>query len=160
MNLVDVLNGVWNQILEVTSLLLLPDWGAVIGLLPIVIVLGLVAPFLTFVALGTVIYLVRKPRVKVTLEVGARVAEIGPDGEPVFTVGLPYCRRDALIHLSGTHRCERCGDDLAVACPVCRLGRSALVDTCTNCGLILKVRQRAVAVRTRVGPKPGGAAAA
>ncbi len=160
MNLIDVLNGIWNQILEITSLFLLPDWGAVIGLLPIVVVVGLVAPFVTFVGLGTVVYLVRKPRVKVTLEAGARVAAIGADGEPIFAAGLPYCRRDALIHLSGTHRCERCGDDLAVACPVCRLGRSALVDTCTNCGLILKVRQRAVAVRTRVGPKPGGAAAA
>lgn len=160
MNLVDVLNGVWNQILEITSLFVLPDWGGLIGLLPVLIVLGLVAPFLTFVALGTVIYLVRKPRVRMTFEEGPRVAEIGPGGEPVFPVGLPYCRRDALTYPSGTHRCERCHDQLAVTCPMCDLGRSAVVDTCSNCGLVLKVRTRAVAVPASAGPKAGGAAAA
>jgi hypothetical protein len=43
---------------------------------------------------------------------------------------------------------------------MCSLGRSALIDTCTNCGLILKVTPHAVAVRTTPGPRPGGAAAA
>ena len=160
MNLVDVLNGIWTQILQVISLLVLPDWGGIIGLLPVLILIGLVGPFLTFMALGTVIYLVRKPRVKMIYEEGPRVAEIGPGGGPTFPVGLPYCRRDALIYSSGAHRCERCHDQLAVVCPMCSLGRSALVDTCTNCGLVLKVKTRAVAVSRSPGPKPGGAAAA
>ena len=160
MNLVDVLNGVWNQILEIISLFVMPDWGGLIALLPVLVVLGLVAPFLTFLALGTVIYLVRKPRIKVSYEEGPRVAEIGPGGEPVFPVGLPYCRRDALIYPSGTHRCERCHDQLAVICPMCQLGRSALIDTCSNCGLVLKVKPRSMVVARTAGPKPGGAAAA
>ena len=160
MNLVDVLNGIWNQILEITSLFVMPDWGALIALLPVLIVLGLVAPFLTFLALGTVIYLLRKPRVKVTYVEGPRVAEIGPDSQPIFPVGLPYCRRDALIYPSGTLRCERCHDQLAVICPMCGLGRSALIDTCSNCGLVLKVRTRAIAIPATTGPKPGGAAVA
>lgn len=63
MNLVDVLNSIWSQILQVTSLFVMPDWGILISALPVLIVLGLVAPFLTFLALGTVIYLARKPRV-------------------------------------------------------------------------------------------------
>jgi len=159
-NLVEVLEGIWNQILEITSLFVMPDWGGLIGLLPILIVLGLVAPFLTFLALGTAIYLARKPRVRVAFEEGPRIAEIGPGGEPVFPVGLPYCRRDALIYPSGTHRCDRCRDHLAVTCPMCGLGRSALVDTCSNCGLVLKVKSRAVVVAATPGPKPGGAAAA
>jgi len=109
-NLVDVLNGVWNQILEITSLFVMPDWGGVIGLLPILVVLGLVAPFLTFLALGTVIYLVRKPRIRVGFVEGPRTAELGPGGEPVFPVGLPYCRRDALVYASGTYRvCAQTG---------------------------------------------------
>lgn len=160
MNLVEVLEGIWNQILEVTSLFVIPDWSAVIGLLPVLVVLGLVAPFLTFLALGTVIYLIRKPRVKVAFEEGARFARIGADGEPVFPVGLPYCRRDALIYPSGTHRCDRCRDQLAVTCPMCGLGRSALIDTCANCGLVLKVKSKAMVVVATPGPKPGGAAAA
>ena len=45
-------------------------------------------------------------------------------------------------------------------CPMCGLGRAAVVDTCANCGLVLKVKPRAVAVRASAGPKPGGAAVA
>ena len=160
MNLVDVLNGIWNQILEITSLFVMPDWGGLIALLPVIVVLGLVAPFLTFVALGMVIYLLRKPRIGVAYEEGPRPAEIGADGQPIFPVGLPYCRRDTLVYPSGTHRCERCHDQLAVICPMCGLGRSALLDTCTNCGLVLKVKNRSVVVAASPGPKPGGAAVA
>jgi hypothetical protein len=159
-NIIDVLNQIWTQILGFMSLFVTPDWGKLIGLLPVIVVIGLVGPFLTFLGLGTVIYLVRKPRARVTFEEGPRVAEIGPGGEPIFPIGLPHCRRDALVYPSGTLRCEVCHDDLAVTCPMCALGRSALIDTCTNCGLVLKVKSRAIAVRTTVGPKPGGAAAA
>ena len=41
---------------------------------------------------------------------------------------------------------------------MCHLGSEADIDTCPNCGLVLKVVPRAVAVRTSSGPKPGGAA--
>lgn len=160
MNIVDVLNEIWTQILTVTSVFVMPDWGVVIGWLPVIVLLGLVMPFLTFVALGSLIYVARKPRTKVVFEEGPRVAEIGPGGEPVFPVGLPHCRRDGLIYPSGTVRCETCHDELAVICPMCGLGRAAIIDTCTNCGLVLKVKTRAVAVRTTAGPRPGGAAAA
>lgn len=160
MNIVDVLNQIWTQILDVTAIFVTPDWTFLIGLLPIIVLLGLVMPFLTGLVLGTGMYMVTKPRVKVAFEEGPRVAELGPGGEPVFPVGLPHCRRDALVYPSGTLRCERCNDDLAVICPMCALGRSALIDTCTNCGLVLKVVPRAVAVRSTAGPKPGGAAVA
>lgn len=160
MNIIDVLNQIWTQILDVTAVFVTPDWGALIGLLPVFIMIGLIGPFLTFLILGSVIYLVRKPRVRITFEEGPRVAEIGPGGEPVFPVGLPFCRRDSVVYPSGTLRCETCRDDLGVTCPMCGLGRSALLDTCTNCGLVLKVNTRAVAVHKTAGPKPGGAAAA
>ena len=160
MNFVEVLEGIWNQILDILSIFVMPDWGGLIGLLPVLVLIGLVGPFMTFLALGTVIYLIRKPRVKVAYEEGARVAQIGEDGEPIFPVGLPYCRRDALIYPSGTHRCDTCHDELAVTCPMCGLGRTALIDTCANCGLVLKVRNRPLVVAAAPGPKPGGAAAA
>ena len=160
MNIVDVLNQIWTQILQVTALFVTPDWQFIISLLPILILLGLVGPFMTGLMLGTAVYLVRKPRVAMAFEEGPRVAEIGPGGEPIFPVGLPHCRRDGLVYPSGTQRCERCHDELSVICPMCSLGRSAQIDTCTNCGLVLKVVPRAVAVRTTTGPKPGGAAAA
>jgi hypothetical protein len=159
-NIVDVLNDIWTQILDVTTLFVTPDWGTLIGLLPVIVLVGLIGPAITLLMVGTMVYLIRRPRTEVTFEEGPRVAELGPGGEPIFPPGLPHCRRDALVFLSGTVRCERCRDDLAVICPMCGLGRAAIVDTCTNCGLVLKVKPRAVAVRTTPGPRPGGAAAA
>jgi hypothetical protein len=159
-NIVEFLNQIWTQILDVTALFVTPDWGFLVSMLPVIVLLGLVMPFLTGLAILTVAYLVTKPRAKVAFEEGPRLAELGPGGEPVFPVGLPHCRRDALIYPSGTLRCDTCHDELAVICPMCGLGRMARVDTCSNCGLVLKVKTRAVAVRTTAGPKPGGAAAA
>ncbi len=160
MNPIDVLNQIWTQVLEFTSLFVIPDWGALIGLLPVFIVIGLIGPFLTFMMLGTLIYLVRRPRVKVRFVEGPRVAEIGPGGEPVFPIGFPHCRRHALIYPSGTIFCERDQEDLTVICPMCSLGCSARIDTCTNCGLVLKVVNHPVVARSSAGPKAGGAAAA
>jgi hypothetical protein len=159
-SITDALGEIWNQILQITSLFVIPDWGALIGLLPYFIFLGVVGPLLTFTMLGIVVYLVRKPRVRVDLVEGPRIAESGPDGEPVFPPGLPFCRPHRLIFESGMTRCDRDDQELAVVCPMCGLGRSALIDTCTNCGLVLKVVRRPVPVARPVGPKPGGAAAA
>jgi hypothetical protein len=159
---IDALNDLWNTILETVSLFVIPDWNAVIALLPILVFLGLIGPLITFLFLGIVVYQVRKPRVKgVRFEEGPTVAQIGEDGQPIFPPGLPHCRRDALIYPSGTLRCERCHDELAVICPMCGLGRPAARDTCTNCGLVLKIKPREVVVRSSsTGPKPGGAAVA
>jgi len=156
----DALNQLWEQILAFTSLFVMPDWNALIAMLPILILIGVIGPFITFTILGSMIYLLRKPRAKISFVEGPRVAEIGADGEPIFPPGLPYCRRDRLIYPSGTVRCATCEDELAVICPMCGLGRIASIDTCTNCGLVLKVKQTLVPVRSTTGAKPGGAAAA
>ena len=160
MTLIETLNQIWTQILDVTSIFVMPDWGFLIGFMPVLIVLGLIGPFLTALAIGTVIYLATKPRVKVAFVEGPQVAQIDAGGEPVFPVGLPHCRRHALVYESGAQRCDIDNDPLSVVCPMCGLGRQAMVDTCTNCGLVLKVKPRALAVRKTSGPKPGGAAAA
>lgn len=160
MSITDALSQVWDTILDVTSLFVLPDWGALIALLPIFILLGVVGPLVTFTMLGIVGYQIAKPRTSVRFVEGPRVAEIGAGGQPIFPAGLPFCRRDNLVYASGSTRCDTCGDELAVTCPMCQLGRSAAIDTCSNCGLVLKVKSRAVAIRAKVGPKPGGAAAA
>jgi hypothetical protein len=157
--IIDALEDLWTKILDVTALFITPDWNAIVAMLPILVFIGIVGPFITFTLLGSVIYLVRKPRVKVQFDEGPRVAEVGADGQPIFPPGLPFCRRHSLIYPSGFLRCEQDNDLLAVTCPMCGLGRDAEIDTCTNCGLVLKVKSRAVAVRTS-GPKPGGAAVA
>ena len=148
MTITETLEQIWNTILDITSLFVIPDWGALFSvMLPYLVLLGLIGPFLTFTMLGVFVE-------------GPRVAERDAEGAPVFPPGLPYCRRDALIYQSGAMDCATCGDQLAVTCPMCGLGRSARIDTCSNCGLVLKVVQKPVPVRTSAGPKPGGAAVA
>ena len=160
MNVVDTLNGIWNTILDITEMFVIPDWSSVIGLLPLLIFLGVVGPLLTFTMLGILGYQATKPRAKLSLEEGPQVARIGADGQPIFPPGLPFCRQHGLIYPSGTLRCERGEEELAVICPMCGLGRPAAIDTCTNCGLVLKVKARPVPVARSTGPKPGGAAVA
>ena len=161
MNIVDVLNQIWTQILEITSIFVMPDWTFVISLLPIIVLFGLVMPFLTGLVLGT-------GGLPGDASRGSRSPSRRGRGSPSSTPaasrsipsGCPTAGATRWSIPSGTTRCERCQDPLAVICPMCSLGRSAAIDTCTNCGLVLKVVPRAVAVRTTPGPKPGGAAVA
>ena len=44
---------IWTTLLDVTALFVTPDWDALIALLPILVVLGVVGPFLTFTLLGS-----------------------------------------------------------------------------------------------------------
>jgi hypothetical protein len=157
--LIDTLEDLWNTILDVTAMFVIPDWGSVIGLLPILIFLGVVGPLITFTILGIAIYLIRKPRIKVAYEEGPRRAELAEGGQPVYPAALPHCTRDALIYTSGNVRCHECKQKLTVLCPVCGVGREADIAKCGNCGLVLKVESNPVAVR-RGRPKSGGAAVA
>ena len=160
MSLVDSLNQLWNTILDITKMFVIPDWNSVIGLLPLLIFLGVVGPLITFLVLGIVVYQVAKPRPNLKLTEGPQLARIGASGEPIFPPGLPFCRQHGLIYPSGTIHCEQGGEDLAVICPMCSLGRPAAIDTCANCGLVLNVKSRPVPVVRSSGPKPGGAAVA
>ena len=157
--LIDALEGLWNQILDTTSLFVLPDWAGLIGLLPYLIFLGVVGPLITFTILGIAAYQIRKPRIKIAYEEGPRRAELDESGQPIFPAGLPFCRRDGLVYPSGTVRCDVSNEPLSVICPMCGVGREAEIDTCGNCGLVLKIDSRAVAVR-RGRPRPGGASVA
>ena len=160
MSIADTLEQIWSGILEITSMFVIPDWGALIGLLPIFIFLGVVGPLITFTMLGAMGYQIAKPRTKVQFVEGPRIADRSSAGEPFYPPGLPFCRRDELVYESGVMACERCGDELSVVCPMCGLGRQAAIDTCSNCGLVLKVKNRPVPVKTTSGPRPGGAAVA
>ena len=160
MTIIDALSGIWNKILEIMSLFVIPDWAELIKLLPVFIFLGVVGPLVTFFMLGTLAYQVTKPRTKVSYVEGPRVAEIGANGQPIFPPGLPHCRNHSLIYPSGTTRCERGDEALAVICPMCGLGREAWIDTCSNCGLVLQVKNRPVPAQVGNRPKPGGAALA
>ena len=159
MSIPDHLSQVWSQLLSFLEKLVSPDWGALVNLLPLFVVLGVLGPLLSLIALVWFYYFVRKPRPKVRWEEGPRAAPLDDAGNPVFPPGEPYCLRDHQIFASGATRCPNDGSDLAVICPMCGIGRDAAITTCGNCGLVLKVEQRVRVVRP-AGPPPGGAAVA
>ncbi len=161
MSIVDQLEQIWNQILDLTAKLILPDWGGLVGALPILVLIGLIGPLLSLIALVWVIYFVRKPRGKLKVVEGPRVALLDDAGQPIYPTGYPYCARDGLIYPGGSTVCDSCRDELVVSCPKCGIGRQARHHICENCGLVLKIDK---AAETRhllpSGPPPGGAAAA
>ena len=103
MSLVDTLNQLWNTILDITKMFVIPDWSAVIGLLPLLIFIGIVGPLITFVVLGIVVYQAAKPRPHLKLAEGPQVARIGATGQPIFQPGLPFCRQHGLVYSDRHH---------------------------------------------------------
>jgi hypothetical protein len=152
---IDHLERIWQALIDLTATLVIPDWGALIALLPVFLVLFVFGPIVTILMLVWLIYFLRRPRPKVAFDEGPRAATLGPDGKPYFPPGEPYCPIDGLIYPFGETRCQN-GHELAVICPKCGLGRSAEIATCGNCGLVLKVVPRARAL-VPAGPPPGGA---
>jgi hypothetical protein len=157
---IDNLNHIWTGLLNFLSTLVIPDWGALIGLLPLLLLLGVIGPIASILILGQLIYILRRPMTPVSYDDGPRAALLDEEGKPIYPVGLPHCLREGLIYSSGTKRCPNDGDELWVVCPMCGLGRSAGVQTCGECGLVLKVDHRPVALGPIAGPPPGGAAVA
>jgi hypothetical protein len=160
-SIVDQLDQIWNQVLAFLSQLFIPDWGALIGLLPIFLLILVLGPLLTLLALVWVVYFVRKPRARLVVLEGAYPALLDAAGQPIYPTGEPYCARDGLIYPTGETICARCRDELVVACPKCGIGRQARIETCANCGLILKIDKAAEQRALRpAGPPTDGAAAA
>ena len=155
----DAIGQLFQGLIDFLTPVLIPDWKALIDLLPIFLVIGVVGPLLSLIGLGWFIYFVGKPRSRIPyVEPQPRLAEI-VDGAPVYPSGEPYCAFDRLVLPPGVTRCPSCGRDAAVVCPKCGTGRAAYIDTCGTCGLVLRIDRTVPALRT-VGPPPGGAAAA
>ncbi|HXI46547.1 MAG TPA: hypothetical protein VNH13_09615 [Candidatus Acidoferrales bacterium] len=152
----DAIGQLVQKLLDLLGPIVSPDWGALVGLLPIFLVIGVVGPILSLIALGWFIYVVRAPRTRVPYVEPAPVAARLVDGVPQYPAGEPYCPVDQLVYPFGATRCERCGRDLAVTCPKCGVGREATIDTCGKCGLVLKIEPRMRQLQP-AGPPPGGA---
>ena len=161
MSIIDQLNQTWNQILDFLNALLIPDWGSLIGLLPLALLVLLLGPLLSLLAIAWFVYMVRKPRARLAVVEGPYRAPLDAAGEPVYPSGQPYCARDGLVFPSGETICSVCHDELVVICPKCGIGRQARIRTCANCGLILQIDKKAELRSVQpAGPPPGGAAAA
>lgn len=156
--MIEAFQQLWQGIISFLTPYIIPDWGELIALMPIILLVGLAGPILSLLALGWILHVIRAPRAKVSLEVAPVRAQL-VDGRPDYPAGEPYCPVDQLVFPSGAVICDTCRRDLLVRCPKCSTGRLASTTTCGNCGLVLKIENRARALRP-AGPPPGGAAAA
>jgi hypothetical protein len=155
----DTIHQIWQSFLDFISMFVIPDWGALVQLLPVLLVVLVLGPVLSLGLLVWLVYFVRKPRGPLASDPEAVAAPIGEDGKPLIPRGEPFCYRDGLIYPANARRCDVCGDELSVRCPKCDVGRMASISTCGNCGLVLKVRAQTQVVRP-AQPPPGGAAVA
>jgi hypothetical protein len=156
---IDAIGQFFQNVLTFITPILLPDWKALIGLLPIFLVIGVVGPLVSLLVFGWFVYFVGKPRSRIPYVEPQPVPAQLVDGKPVYPAGEPYCAVDQLVMPFGMTRCPVCQRDLAVTCPKCGTGRQAWIDTCGTCGLVLKINHTVPALR-RAAPPPGGAAAA
>ena len=159
MNVLDQIQHLWSDVLGFVSKLVIPDWGGLIGLLPVLVLIGVIGPLLTLGILAWLGYGITKPRTKVTYQEGTKVAPRDHLGRLIVPAGEPYCPRDGLIYPTGTSRCDVDRTNLLLRCPKCEVVRDASISTCGNCGLAVSIEPRALIVSTD-GPPPGGAAIA
>jgi hypothetical protein len=155
----DQIQKLWGDFIAFVSKLVIPDWPGLIGLLPVLVLIGVVGPLLTLGVLAWLGYGISKPRTKVTYQEGTRVAPRDHVGRIIAPSGEPYCPRDGLIYPTGAHRCDVDRTNLLLRCPKCEVVRDAAISTCGNCGLAISIEPRALIVSTD-GPPPGGAAVA
>jgi hypothetical protein len=155
----DAIGQIVQSLLNFITPIVSPDWGALVGMIPVLLVIGVIGPLVTLLVLLWFVYFVAKPRYRQRYVEPEPIRAPVVDGSPAYPTGEPYCPFDQLILPPGSTRCPSCGRDLAVVCPKCGTGRAAYLDTCGTCGLVLKIEPTARALRP-AGPPPGGAAAA
>lgn len=153
----------WTAFLDWFQTIIIPDWNGLINLLPILLILGLVGPFLTLLA-AYWIYVrlnTRRGRVRIA-EPEPVAARVDPDGNPIFAPNVPYCPKHALIYPPTMKSCEIDGEELLVRCPVDESVRVASQEVCRACGTRyqLGASLAPVVVQRRGHPPDGGAAIA
>ncbi len=155
--ILDQINQLWNDLIAFTGQFLVPDWEALVDLLPVFLLIGVVGPILTLLVIFWMRYGILKPRVKAGYAEPRRLAALDADGTPVFPTGEPYSLVERMIYEPGTTRSDS-GDALLVACPKCGLVRTAEIDACGNCGLSFTITPPTRTIRP-AAPPPGGRAA-
>ncbi len=153
----------WTAFLDWLTTVLVPSWGELIALLPYVLIVAVVGPIITLLALMWGWHLVTRRRGRVTrAEAQPEPAPRLQDGTVAFPANVPYCEAHLLVYPSRARRCQLDGADLLVACPVDGTVRAAGVETCSACGTRFKLgaTASAIAVVSPDGPPEGGAAIA
>lgn len=153
----------WTAFLDWLTTVLVPSWGELIDLLPYVVILGIIGPLISIIALLWVWYLLHRKRGRVQhQEAQAVAAPRDEDGQAIFEPSVPYCEAHALVYPPRATTCEIDRADLSVVCPVDGTVRAASVQVCSGCGTryVLGATSSPVVVSSNGGPPEGGAAVA
>ena len=155
--MINQLDQIWSGFIQFTSLFVTPDWGKLIGLIPIIVLILVVGPIVTILALSWLRYGAVRPRRHVHFADTRRPAELDAEGNPVYPAGEPYSPFERMIYEPGATT-SASGQPLVVGCPKCGLVRSAERDTCGNCGLSFHLKP--VTRSSGSASRPSGGAAA
>jgi hypothetical protein len=153
----------WTAFLEWLQTILIPDWNGLILLLPILLVLGLVGPGLTLLAVYWFYVTITGRRGKVRFDEPAPIpAERAADGTPVYPPNVPYCPTHELLYPATAKVCDIDGEELQVRCPVDDTVRVAGQPLCRTCGTRyeLGASLAPIVIRRHGRPPAGGAAVA
>lgn len=149
--------------LDFLQSIMVPDWNAVISMLPFFLVLGVVGPILSIMMLMQLWYLIHRRRGRVRrVEEEPTSAPLDAGGAPIFPPNVPFCEEHGLLYPPGVKNCEIDRAALAVRCPVDQTTRLASQELCRVCGTryVLGGSQGGLTVRRRGNPPEGGAAVA
>jgi len=153
----------WTAFLSWLQTIIIPDWGGLISLLPVLIVLGVLGPALSLLALYWIYVLVTNRRGKVRVEDPAPIpASQLADGSYDYPPNVPYCPTHNLLYPPTMRECPIDSEELQVRCPVDGTVRVASQQLCRTCGTRyqLGVALAPVVVSRRGAPPAGGAAIA
>lgn len=153
----------WSAFLGWLNTVLVPNWSELVSMLPLWLLLGVVGPIFSIIALMWVYHFLTRPRASVKVVVPEVVAAARDvDGLPVFPANQPYNPRLGLIYPPDRITCEADGSNLMVRCPVDGTVREAAIQVCRGCGtkFVLGAARTPLLVSRTGTPPAGGAAAA
>jgi hypothetical protein len=152
----------WTAFLTWLTDVIVPNWTELVGMLPLFIILGVVGPILTLIAVMWAWHFLKRRVGHARVAIPEVVAAPrDANGLPVIPPNVPYCASHGLIYPPERTTCEVDGSNLLVRCPVDATVREAAIKTCTACGTkyVLGAAKTPLLV-TRSGKPPAGGAAA
>jgi hypothetical protein len=153
----------WTAFLDFLQTLVSPNWGELIAMLPLFLLLGVVGPILSLIVLAWFWHVLHRRRGRVrTAEPESMAAPRDTNGQPIYAPNVPYCETHALIYPASATTCEVDGAELSVSCPIDQTVRVASQQVCRACGTryVLGASRTALTVRRTGRPPEGGAAVA
>ena len=102
--IVDTLNRIWTDLLAFSATFVTPEWGELIGLLPIFVLIGVVGPIITVLVLAWAHYGFYRPRAKRMFAETRRPALLDAEGRPIYPIGEPYSPSEGFIYEPGAIR--------------------------------------------------------